>query len=327
TEIFYKFGVQLGDSYGVENNITNTSAIDTAINEVFDGASTADSSTLDNWGFLQTFIWQEDKNVIYSIPHRPYINANTLNKIVSPNLNDHNVVSKNLNAQAQAPGQPVQAWNITNLSNLHCGPIGIDTTKGAAIIRNMENNGGIYGLDNRVFSLTPIDGADAIITGKTVPGFDVSGLDLSKIYIIQRIQVAINVLFYVQNSWPGTSLRIHASTLRYMHSTIVYNSVNIAIAGIMLILIFGGTVFLTSQIYKITWAGTIGQTTGLILGNIDESLFGACVDNMPKDDGNGQLYYVCSTEKSGVKHLELSTNSQLAIPKLKGFYAGVSNCA
>ncbi|CAG8795123.1 27841_t:CDS:1, partial [Dentiscutata erythropus] len=288
TEIGYKFGVQSGDSYSVEYNITNGFShnyysaglfrgaacdgenyvlclTDTAINILTDGVATADLSTLENWGFLQTFIWQESNNVIYSILQRPYINSDTLNQ-VGPNLTDHNIVAKKLSGLVLSivrievvnarnmngwssygsvvvncaldfdyttwndtispigdtiiidgwsncipnhhhmeirmelcngtvewtiePGQQVQSWNVTNLSNLQCGPIGINTTKGSQVLSSMSAQGGLYGLDHRLFSLTLIDAADASQTGKSTLGVDVVGWNLSRIYVYQRIQVA-----------------------------------------------------------------------------------------------------------------------------------------
>ncbi|RIA84798.1 hypothetical protein C1645_742064 [Glomus cerebriforme] len=420
TDTGYKFGVQTGNTYGVENNITNSNSIggglfkeahceanyaecltDMAASTLNDGVATAGLSTLDNWGFLQTFIWQENKNVLYSIPQRPYINADALNEVVSPNLNDQNVVTKRLNAlvigivrtevaNAQnmngwsfygsevvfcnggpfawndtltpvgdtiiidgyspnctpgyhhmeirmelcngtvewsiAPGQPVQAWNITNLSNLQCGPVGIDQIRGAQSIDTMQSTGGLYGLGNRLFSLTLIDQADAIASGANIDGWNVA-----RTYVFQRIQVALNALGYVQNAWTGTDsqhIGVHGTTVIYEHRTIVYNSLNAAIASIMTLFIFSGTIFLTTQTYRITWAGTVSQTIGLILGDTRVSLFGACVDNMPKDDGHGQPYYICSTKIASVNqvnHLKLSTNPDFVVTKLNGSYAGIAN--
>ncbi|CAG8702848.1 26319_t:CDS:1, partial [Dentiscutata erythropus] len=65
-------------------------------------------------------------------------------------------------------------------------------------------------------------------------------------------------------------------------------------------------------------------TAALLLRNTGNSLYGACVDNIPNDK-SGDLYYICSTETGTIKHLELSTKRNLAIKKLEGFYAGFVN--
>ncbi|CAG8824534.1 14609_t:CDS:1, partial [Dentiscutata erythropus] len=172
-----------------------------------------------------------------------------------------------------APGQQVQSWNITNLSNLTCGLVGIDPVRGAQAITDMQSQGGLYGLRNRVFSLDLVDEVDIMASG-----FHIPGKDIPRTYVFQRIQTALNALGYAQNSWTGNDsqhIGVTGKIIKYEYSTIVYNSVNAIIAGTMTIFIFCSTILLTTQVYKITWAGTSSQTAALLLRNTGNSLYGA----------------------------------------------------